>query len=533
MGWLRMVALPNDQQFPGRLMNATKVLALWSVTTLSLASGCRDMVGPIERTLPVPTQISKTVGAPAPRTYILGSEPGGGVYLSQYPRATWTTLVASGAVQLIAQDPLPNASAQYVYPGGGVGVTGWIDTRTDGGCILHVKISDNLPGFGPCASPGITDTLVFEANARPRAIRGPLPNSGLYECSNWHDNCHTTNIFDYSEIIEKPIPVALNKLKTTKHTATFPANGGVKFTASRTPDSIWVRNGKFAHPITVTFWQWIGADTTRLASNGYCLFPTSNLACTFYPQESGRMIVKAFTGGWEQTNSVTVQCLVSNGDSALNDYSSDYRVREELRDLLRQGNADSANTAGWNASNPRGWRRETAMVIWRLANDGGFLTVPVNDPSADACHITIPPSSYNNNNPPVPGATVYATTHAHVSNPGDELFCEGKTARMNGRRRDYAAKPSDTLDASKARRAAARQDSTNSGSDRDWNRVSERGVPTMLIAKNGFAYKLETLDVVPWFDVPLARAYRAFKGTTDAPITDAEKRCTWVPKYGA
>ncbi len=242
------------------------------------------------------------------------------------------------------------------------------------------------------------------------------------------------------------------------------------------------------------------------------------------------MVVKAYTGGWEQTNSVTVQCLVSDGDSALNDYSSDYRVRQELLDLLKQGNADSSVTAGWNASNPRGWRRETAMVIWRLANGGAFYVVPVNDPNADACHITIPNSAVDNNNPPVPGATVHATAHSHIGNPDDELFCNGPLL-FNGKWVPVAEKPSDTADVGKVRIATPPQDSSSVASPDDWRNMFQRNVPSYVISKNGFVHKLDDLDVLPWTDVPKSRIYRAFDGKTSAAMTTAEKRCTWVPKY--
>lgn len=74
------------------------------------------------------------------------------------------------------------------------------------------------------------------------------------------------------------------------------------------------------------------------------------------------------------------------------------------------------------------------------------------------------------------------------------------------------------------------QDSTTAGSPDDWENMFEREVPSYIIAKNGFAYKLDDLDVLPWTDVPKTRVYRAFDGRR-LPITDAEKRCTWVPKY--
>ncbi len=467
-------------------MNLRTKLALLGVATISFSSGCRDAAGPVARGLPVPTQISKTVGPPAPRTYVLAPSPNSAVNLSQYQRDTWTTLIASGSVYMYAEPKLPNASSQYVYPGGPVGVTGWADPRTDGGCILHVKISDGLPGFGPCASAGITDTLLFARLATPRAIRGPLPNSGLYECSNYHDNCHSVLLSDFSTIVEQPIPVTLNKLKTSKRTAMFPANGGVTFTASRTPDSIWVRNGKFAHPITVTLWQWIGADSTRLTSNAYCLFATANPLCTFYPQEAGRMVVKAYTGGWEQTSSVTVQCLAMPADSALNDSTNDFQVREGLREALAASNPDSAPESGWNASSPKGWRQEVGGVIWKLPNAGGYQFVQYIDPNATACRNSLPVSRYEAVATPVPGAEPYGSFHTHPNLPLVEAVygCAGKTM-LNGVEVPFAQYPGDTSStgALLPPGAVAVEDSARAGSNGDWNYAHNFGLPMFIMKK--------------------------------------------------
>jgi hypothetical protein len=432
---------------------------------------------------------------------------------------------------LYAKPKLPGSTAPYVTSQS-VGVTGLVDKRTPGECVLHVGMMDNLPAFGPCGSPGKVDTLLFKKLATPRAIRGPLPKSGYYECAANSTDCHWTSLADSSLIVEQPIPVSLNKLATTKHTAIFPytATTPIRFTASRSPDSVRAGSGKFPHPIAITFWQWIGADSTRRAST--CPFspPPAVLYCDFKPLEAGRMIVKAYTGGWEQTNSVTVQCLVSDGDSALNDYGSDYRVRQELLDLLKKGNADSSVTAGWNASNPRGWRRETAMVIWRLANGGAFYTVPVDDPNATQCGMQIPPSMTDPNNPPVPGATLYATAHAHVDTANEEKFCKSPML-IDGRWVNVPEQPSEALDPTKERIFHVLDDSVSGASPSDWQTMLATGVPMFIISKNGFAYKIETLEVLPWTHEPKFRVYRAFDGKTSAPMTDEEKRCSWVPKY--
>jgi hypothetical protein len=379
------------------------------------------------------------------------------------------------------------------------------------------------PGFGTCGDPAKVDTILSKKLQAPWIVRMSLPLKHFNECSIATDICHSLNPGDASPVRERPVPVSLNKLKSNKQTSTFPAPANIVFTASRTPDIIHVGTNWYQVPMDVTLWQWIGADSTRNPlpwPSAGCHSPYDATICNYGPYESGRMIVKAFVGGYQQTNSVTVQCPVYDGDPALNDTTSDFRLRGELLDLLVDGNADSSKTAGWDASNPGGWRHEAGSVTWRLANGGGLLTLPVDDPNADACHITVPTSAYDENNPPVPGATVYSVNHAHVSEPGEELFCRGWTWH-NWRVRRYAARPSDTLDASRVRRAVAKQDSLNGPSPADWDRVEERQKPSFVVQKNGFVYKA----MRPWGADSL-HVYRAAKGKTDA-----DRRCAWAKKY--
>ena len=504
------------------------------VAVLSVTMACHDATGPIARTMPVPTLARTTLGAPAPRTYFLSSSPGGGVALSQYAYDTWVTLLASGAISLTALPAIPGASPYYV-PGGPVGVTGKIDYHPSAHCVLPISLSDGygaLPSWGACEDPGKTDTVLFRKLQAPVAKRGQLPVKHLYDCSNTSNECHSINLQEFSTIVEQPISVVLNKLSADKRTSTFVTPPEVVFTASRTPSSLTVGGTVVSHPISITLWQWIGADSTRRAVTGYCNFPSANLLCTFSPKESGRMLVKAFTGGWEQTNHVTVQCLVSDGDSALNDSASDFRLRGELLELLELGHADSAPEAGWDASNPRGWRREAASVTWRLANGGAFLTIPVDDPHADACYIRIPLSVRDNNNPPVPGATVYSVNHSHPNRLNDPLYCKGDI-EVNGRRRLIKEEPADSTDPTRLQAYAPAQDSVNAGSDADWSGVFSHNRPEFIVSKNGFVYKLETLDIRFWLDEPKQRVYRAFKGEDPDTRTPQERVCTWVKKYKA
>jgi hypothetical protein len=368
----------------------------------------------------------------------------------------------------------------------------------------------------------MVDTVKYAKNSTFIMKRGLSPYQNSYDCDPWGvATCHS--IPDGSQSVrERPIAVTLNPPSPSKRVWNFAAGqADIIFTASRTPDSLTIAGNRTSMPITMTLWQWIGADSTRLGVTGYCgmaAWPR----CEFYPKESGRMITKGFTGGWEQTSSVTVQCLVYDADPALNDSTSDFSVRTALRDMLDRGNADSSTTAGWTQDHPGSWAHEVGLVTWQLPNGGGFLNIPVDDPNADECQMTIPPSAYDENNPPVPGATVYAVSHAHVVTPGKELFCPGQKVFFNTRYRSYPSQPSDTLNWPGPRRAAGVQDSTHAGSVADWDRVFERNRPTFIVSKNGFAYQLFTL---PWTIVPQQHVYRAFGGTA------SERKCAWAKKY--
>jgi hypothetical protein len=500
--------------------------------TLMVASlGCSEVTGPRPSAILVPSPRLSNASGPPDSTFNIPADrgwPPAQIPLITFPYDTWVTLASPGSVTLNAKPPLPGASTNYVL-GGPAPATGIVDNHTDGVCVLNLNVKDNygnLPSFGQCGAPVKIDTLLTRKNNPVLITRGPTPVKHYYECSTTSDVCHWLNPGDYSTVRERPIPVTLNKLKSSKRTSasSFAAHDSLTFTASKSMDSIYVGGIKPEVPHVITLWQWIGADLTRnpiqpWATNGPCR-SVLTLTCQYAPYESGRMVVKAFLGGWEQTNSVTVQCLVYDGDFALNDTTSDFRVRGELLDLLNQGNADSSETAGWDASNPRGWQREAASVTWQLSNGGAFLTIPVDDPNADACHISIPSSAYDASHPPVPGATVYSINHSHPSVPTKEVFCEG-WKWTNFRIRRYAGKPADTLNANRIRRVIAKQDSLNGPSPADWDRVDERQRPSFIVQKNGFVYKV---NVFGGFN-PL-HVYRAAKAETES-----DKRCAWVKKY--
>lgn len=505
-----------------------KIILLISLAVTIVATACSDVTAPRNRGLQVPLGVSHTVNGPPDVTFPINSLPGVSVALTNFPHETWVTLEAIGLVSFTSKRPAQGASPYYQYPGRSVDARGEYDFRINDPSHCALRLSVGGPGidnssFGDCTALELkVDTTKLVGSATLK--RGLSPYQNSYDCDPWGVAvCHTVPEAAQSVRL-RPITVTLNKPKPSKKAWNFAAGqADIMFTASRTPDSLTISGARTPMPVTMKLWQWIGADSTRLGVTGYCAnsaFPN----CNFYPRESGRMVIKAFTGGWEQTNTASVECLVSGGDAALNDSTSDFSVREILLDELDRGFSDSSSTAGWDANNPKGWRHEVGTVIWRLPNGGGFLTVPIDDPEADACHMNFG-NSMDTQNPPVAGATLYAISHAHVTPDSQEVFCKG-SFKKNGKIVKFAERPSDTTDASRQRRIAAPKDSVNGGSRADWNSVYATGIPNFVVQKNGMVHRLGIPEVYIPFLPRNQKVYVASKGKSEA-----DRRCAWVKKY--
>ena len=510
----------------------TKTFLVRIVVVLSVIVACHDAAGPIARTMPVPTLAKKTLGAPTPRSYFLSSNPGGGVALSQYAYDTWVTLLASGSINLTAQPPIPGASPYYV-PGGPVGVTGKIDHHPGAPCVLNISLSDGygaLPSWGACEDPGKTDTVLFRKLQTPVAKRGPLPVKHYYDCSNTSDVCHSVNLQEFSTIVEQPIPVTLNNLATNKHISTFVTPPAVVFTASRTPSSITVGGSVVSHPIAITLWQWIGADTTRLPVTGYCAFPSANLVCNFSPRESGRMVAKAFTGGWEQTTSTTVQCLMapppdmSPPDSLLNDSTNDFGLRETLLEALAMSNPDSAAGVGADSTH-RGFRHEEGGRIYQWThgpNTGKHFFVRADDPNATECHVNATHGELEN---PILGAKVVAYYHTHPITPPDSVYGCRKDSDTG---KEYAQYPGDGKDPYRIPKMDSAQYNYDKGgaSPGDWSATYLLNKDSYVIWKDGTVYKIGRNNLFP---ADNANYWSAFGAARDS--TKPAGKCTWPKKY--
>jgi hypothetical protein len=476
-------------------------------------------------------KVSKIQGGPPDSSFNVSARTGIPANLMKFNWDTWVTLESPGTITLISKPKLAGASNYYVE-GGPVGATGIVDPH-DVSCRLYLYVRDGydyLPGFGSCAVPAKIDTLLSRKLQTPWITRANLPQQYPEECS--HDPsvlCHSVDSGDYSTVRERPIPVTLNKLKVNKHTSTFVTHETLAFTAWKSLDSIYFPARWNGVPIIMTLWQWIGADSTRNPTPpwwgpggaGPCL-DAGSTTCNYAPYESGRMIVKAYTGGWEQTNSVTVQCLMAPDDSAINDSTSDFSAREQILEARRLANVDSSATAGWTLNHPKGWKNETPGVLWRLPNGSGFQFVPYDDPSSTSCKSRLPDSQFDAAHAPVPGATPYAGVHVHPVGPLGRLYGCDSTI-VNGVMVPAAQFPDEVnINGTPVPfpRAAMESD-TLAGSDDDWRWVQSTGRKMFIATEFGYVFRLD-----PHPGPDLRGPHLTWRATH---ITGS--KCSWVMKY--
>jgi len=384
---------------------------------------------------------------------------------------------------------------------------------------MNLTLNDNygaLDSWGDCEATATVNTILSRRLQSPWIVRGVLPQKHYYNCSQTSDVCDHIADGSASTVVERPVPVALNKLSASRATIDTLHLAPVNFSGSITPDSLTVRGVRKAHPFHVTLWQWIGADSTRnptLAGPG-C---TTTLLCTYTPPESGRMVLKVFVGGWEQTSSTTVQCVMYPADSMLNDSTNNFKSREDLLDLLAQSNADSSSKAGWNGANPKGWRHEVGGVIWKLPNGAGFQFVPSDDPNSTACRNTVSPSEFDLSRAPVPGAIPYAGFHSHPNLPGDTVYGCPDSARIRGVWQKTKQSPYDPSPF-----IAVKLGSGPSNNDMDY--VEANLKPEFIMEKSGLVWRAD--PPVENGASPHLTVFRANKA-----MSASQRRCTWVKKY--
>jgi len=324
----------------------------------------------------------------------------------------------------------------------------------------------------------------------------------------------------------RPIPVVMKQVKANPRVVNFSAVQWqeVTFTTGPDPATYMIGGALRTMPLITTSWIYTAADGTldgNMCNGGFPI-----LSCRPNLHKSGRMVVKAFTGGWEQVSTITVQCPTP-GDLALNDTINDFSVRQELLNVLMRSYPDSSPEAGRSESNPQGWRHETGGVVWQLPNGGGYQFVPYEDPTSNQSTYHLPDSQWGASAAPVPGAIPYATVHDHPSNANDVLYgLQGLTRLPDSTDVPYSRWPGDTLPDGNPRPVnhAGPDDPLRAGSDFDWRLVERRRLPEFVVGTDsvGFVFRM---NVPAQPGVRTSVAFRKNGGTTN------ERKCAWVRKY--
>jgi hypothetical protein len=150
------------------------------------------------------------------------------------------------------------------------------------------------------------------------------------------------------------------------------------------------------------------------------------------------------------------------GDPALDDQG----IREGLQDELMLSRPNHPSEIG---------RAERRGYLY-LRDDGSYLGVPANDPTATQCGFTFPDNVLPA--PPViEGAIFLGDYHTHPSYDGEELT-------------DCGGLPSGQ------KRRADRSTEAGGGSEEDWDFANRRGKPLYTVDLDGNVYRLAPLT--PW-----------------------------------
>jgi len=401
-------------------MSTSKARLVTVAAILPFGVSCHEVNAPlILRSIEPPAQPRMATAPPPPTDYTLSTAGGSATELSfnNYPYNTWIEIIPDGTIfHLTAFGDAKPVTTD-------IGVGGASGGRN--GCDFHISVAfgENVTSFGDCGSiAGRPDTAL--AMGRGVISRGSFPYDiqtvDLYDCAPSYPACHLQEVKNMGLVV-RPIPVTMKQVTATPHVVNFQAVAWqtVTFVTGPDPETYMIGGALRPMPLTTTSWVYTAADGTL--DGNMCNGGFPRLWCSPDLHKSGRMVVKAFTGGWEQVSTVTVQCLMP-GEPALNDSLNDFSVRQDLLYLLVTSNADSSPEAGRSESNPRGWRHESGGVVWLLPNGGGYQFVPYEDPNSRQASYRLPDSQWEVSAAPVAGALPYATVHDHPNTPGDNVY---------------------------------------------------------------------------------------------------------------
>ena len=452
----------------------------WFAVGLSLA--CHEVDAPATH-LNVPNSARLSQGPPSDVTYLMSSAALSYRELTghNFPYDTWIVVQPNGPrFQLTAYPPAKPETQS-------VGATGAAGGRN--GCDLNASVSfgSTTTGFGPCGEGAKYDTVLAKGQGFIRQGSMPLDFATVdnSDCPpHVSGTCHEQEIVDLSFTVST-IPVTIRPVKSVPRTVSFASvqYAQVAFTTGATPDTLLIGGVRRAMPITTTSWVYTAADGTldgNMCNGGFPI-----VTCSPYLHKSGRMVVKAFVGGWEQTTSVTVQCKVSPDDAALNDSTSDFSVRSTMLAALDTSNVDSLPGAGYDFMKGRGWKHESGGPIFKM-NDSTLKAFFL--PSADSIGTECLYSPDLHPTLPAGAVRLTALYHTHVTDYNKPVFgCPDQ----NGQR--MAQSPADTLPTANPRLpyALSRMGKNGGGSDKDWDAADSAGVPIYVVEKGGKVWRLD------------------------------------------
>lgn len=448
------------------------------LSALALVIGaCHELQSPAGPALLVPNTGLNVSGPEVANRVVLAAAPLSTVQLPNYLYPTWVETRIDGYITLTS---LPGSSA----PAGRVYSSG---VMANGDCSMQVSLY--FPGaynFTPNPCGVVQDPRVdtLQAAGAAYAKRGNKPNE--YFCGNGVplDQCHTWSGQQYVSIT--PLTVTLDSLRPDLRTVPFNAGPArVKFTSYISPAWIRVQGNWIGNPRYNTLWSYIDGDGTAESIPCYTGLNATFDNCWPTIAKAGRMTLKSYVGGWEQTASATVQCLMTPADPTLNDSTSDFRVRSALLAAMDTSNVDSAPGRGYDPLTGHGWKHESGGAIVKM-NDS--TTKAIFLPSADGIgteclysptlHPALPPGAVR----------VVSHFHTHPTEYNKPVF--GCPDEGNQR---FAQSPADTLPSANPQLPYKRSriGKYGGGSNSDWNTADTVRVPVYVVEKGGKVWRLD------------------------------------------
>ncbi len=469
----------------------------------------------------------------------IAGDPGSTASLNNFPYETWVSVSVTGDIVFTSEMPAPGVGANYQFPGRAVGPTGIYDSRNDTPWALNLSVMGaiwNNGNFGLCGGTAHVDTALISGGL-VTVRRGQMLFQYSYDCDpRGFMTCHTIPSGQSQTINLKAIPVSLKASSDVRAVNFATTTTDIRFKAFPSPATLFVENGTRDVKLTTTFWQWIGADLTRAqVSQGTCAYPSgpaTSRTCLFHPLESGRMVVKAYLGGYEQASSVSVQCLMPLTDPYLNDSTNDFQFRTTLLDALAMSNPDSAPGLGATAQHA-GFRHEESGIIWHLPDNTYTFTHTI-DSAATECHsnalaerapgATYPPQ-------PVPGAYPVSIYHTHPEKPGDPVYgCSG----IDPNHPMWSQYPGDSLPVQHAGNFSKAGGGSGAhlfpaDTTGDWPIVEKYATSMYVIQKDGTVWRLDPGLGFPKKNNP--NHWSAFGTGYDG--NHPAGKCTWAKPYKA